>query len=1088
MLLLRPNTAVSVDQLTAALWEDEPPTHFKTVLQGHVSRLRALLAAHGARDYGIELTTQGTAYELQMPESLVDAHRFEELVALSRAQRLPADTVRMLREALACWQGPALTGTVRSGPLEAAAGGLEDLRLASVEALAEAYGQLGEHGRAAAVLRTEAVAHPLRESLAAALMLALGRSGRQSDAINWYHRTRRLLADELGVDPGDALTEAYATLLRSPVPARPVPAPPATSPQAPVPASAPAPDQAPAPAPPPAPAATAPSPASPPGPDTAVPGTASAASATAVPPHSTGLPATPATPAPPGPPAPPAAAASPAAATVPPGIPVPADTQVPSAVPPASAAPDVPTAHSAQPGAHTQRPASTAQPSTPSAPAGQPPALPVPGVPSAPGASGAPGVHAAPAGQPPALPAPAAPGAQATSDIHTAPTSTPAPLDPATPAAAPPSAGPAPPPSCDPTAPAAVRPGPPRAESGVPVPELLPRAPRGFTGRGAELAALDRAAGATDAPVCLITGPAGVGKTAFALHWAHQRRAGFPDGRLFADLRGFSDTPAPDTGSVLREFLLALGTPAPHVPETTAARGALFRTLTGGRRLLVVLDNARSSEQVRPLLPGGDHCVTLVTSRDRLGGLIASEAARPLPLAHLPAADAEALLVSVLGEDRVAAEPEAAARLAGLCDGLPLALRVTAARLAERPRWTLGAMAHELADEQGRLALLNVEDTGVAAALHLTVQQLPEPAARMFRALGLHTGSDLDRFTASALAGTTPAQASADLDRLAAAHLLTESVPGRWTPHDLVRLYARHLAPQADPEGLRRLLDHYLYTGLAADAAAEPGSQPCYALPADARRPAAIREFDDRAAALAWYAAERPALEGAVAAAAALGLHDRAWRLALVQWPLMLWRITDGWTPLLEAGLASAEHAEDLDAQARTRALLGWILHEEGRDAEALVHLEQAPGLAARAGDTISEAIACVNLAAVLDATGDVTRPGELMARAVALADRTGHPSTQVLTLQHLAQHCLRTGAYGAALTHTLRATSLVSPHAAVGRAQLRILCGEALAGLGRTDEAAEEFRQAAAASEAAGFTAGAERAAHLLSGLAAKR
>ncbi|WP_037864673.1 ATP-binding protein, partial [Streptomyces sp. NRRL S-340] len=644
------------------------------------------------------------------------------------------------------------------------------------------------------------------------------------------------------------------------------------------------------------------------------------------------------------------------------------------------------------------------------------------------------------------------------------------------------------PPSHDPTAPAAVRPGPPHADSAVPVPELLPRPPRGFTGRDAELAALDRAAGVTDAPVCLITGPAGVGKTAFALHWAHQRRAAFPDGRLFADLRGFSDTPAPDTGSVLREFLLALGTPAPHVPETTAARGALFRALTGGRRLLVVLDNARSSEQVRPLLPGGDHCVTLVTSRDRLGGLIASDAARPLPLAHLPAADAEALLVSVLGEERVAAEPEAAARLAGLCDGLPLALRVTAARLAERPRWTLGAMAHELADEQGRLALLNVEDTGVAAALHLTVQQLPEPAARMFRAIGLHTGSDLDRFTASALAGTTPAQASADLDRLAAAHLLTESVPGRWTPHDLVRLYARHLAPQADPEGLRRLLDHYLYTGLAADAAAEPGSQPCYALPADARRPAATREFDDRAAALAWYAAERPALEGAVAAAAALGLHDRAWRLALVQWPLMLWRITDGWTPLLEAGLASAEHAKDLDAQARTRALLGWILHEEGRDAEALVHLEQAPGLAARAGDTISEAIACVNLAAVLDATGDVTRPGELMARAVALADRTGHPSTQVLTLQHLAQHCLRTGAYEAALTHTLRATSLVSPHAAVGRAQLRILCGEALAGLGRTDEAAEEFRQAAAASEAAGFTPGAERAAHLLSGLAAKR
>ncbi|QKW29221.1 transcriptional regulator [Streptomyces seoulensis] len=856
VLLLRPNTPVSVDRLTEALWEHEPPLHFKTVVQGHVSRLRALLAEHGAREYGVELATHGAAYELQMPESLADAHRFEELVGLARVQRRPADTVRMLREALACWQGPALTGTVRSGPLEAAAAGLEDLRLSAVEALAQAYGQLGEHGRAAAVLRTEAVAHPLRESLAAALMLALGRSGRQSDALNWYHRTRRLLSEELGVDPGDALTDAYATLLKAAEPAEPA-----------------------------------------------------------------------------------------------------------------------------------------------------------------------------------AAPAPQAP---------------------------------------------------PPAETSVP--ELLPRPPRGFTGRRAELAALTAAVDGADAPVCLVTGPAGVGKTAFALHWAYQRRADFPDGRLFADLRGFSDTPAPDAGTVLREFLLALGVPAPRVPETAAARGALFRSLTEGRRLLVVLDNARSSEQVRPLLPGGDHCATLVTSRDRLGGLVASDAARPVPLGHLPAADSAALLASVLGEDRVAAEPAAAERLAGLCDGLPLALRVTAARLAGRPQWTLAAMGHELADEQGRLALLNVEDTGVSAALRLTVQQLPEPAARMFRALGLHTGSDLDRFAASALAGTTPAQASADLDRLAAAHLLTESVPGRWTPHDLVRLYARHLAPQADPEGLRRLLDHYLYTGLAADAAAEPGSQPCYSLPADAHRPASTREFEDRSAAFAWYEAERPALEGAVAAAAALGLHDRAWRLALVQWPLMLWRITDGWTPLLEAGLASAEHVGDLDAQSRTCALLGWILHEEGRDTEALVHLERAPALAAGAGDAISEAIAHFNLGAVLGGMGQTGRAGELMSRAVALADRTGHPATQVLALQHLARHCLTSGQYAAALAHTARAAPLVSPHAAVGRAELQILRGEALAGLGRVAEAADQFRSATRAADAAGFTEGSERAAQLLSRLAAGR
>ncbi|MEV7564894.1 AfsR/SARP family transcriptional regulator [Streptomyces tanashiensis] len=851
MLLLRPNSAVNVGQLIDALWEEEPPTHAKTVLQGHVSRLRALLAEHGAEAYGVELATQGSAYVLRMPESLVDAHRFEELVGLAGVQRRPADAVRMLREALSYWQGPALTGTVHSMPLEAAAGGLEEMRLASVEALAEAYGQLGEHGRAAAVLRTEAVAHPLRESLAAALMLALGRSGRQSDAIDWYHRTRRLLAEELGVDPGETLSEAYATLLRS--------------------------------------------------------------------------------------------------------------------------------------------------------------------------------------AEPVSVPRPA-------------------------------------------------------VEVKAPAPEGLPRAPRGFTGRGAELAALDRAVRAGDGPVCLVTGPAGVGKTAFAVHWAYERRADFPDGRLFADLRGFSDTAEPETAAVLREFLLALGVLPQRIPETVDARGALFRSLTGGRRLLVVLDNARSSEQVRPLLPGGAPCTTLVTSRDRLGGLIASDAARPVPLGHLQPAASAALLTTVLGEDRVAAEPAAATRLARLCDGLPLALRVTAARLAERPQWTLDAMVGELADEQSRLALLDVEDRGVSAALRLTVQQLPESAARMFRAIGLHTGSDLDRFAAGALAGTAPGQASADLDRLAAAHLLTEAVPGRWTPHDLVRLYARHVAAQADPEGLPRLLDHYLYTGLAADAAAEPGSQPCYSLPADARRPAATREFEDRTAALDWYAAERPALEGAVAAAAALGMHDRAWRLALVQWPLMLMRIGDGWTPLLEAGLASAEAIGDLDAQSRTCALLGWILHEEGRDAEALVHLEKAPGLAARAGDPISEAIAYVNHAAVLDATGEHERAGLLMLHAVSLADRTGHPSTQVLTLQHLAGHCLKAEEYEAALAHTLRAGELVAADAVVIRASLQITLGEALAGIGRLEEAADQLERAIVAADAAGFTEGSARAAARLSRLSADR
>ncbi|MEU6123674.1 AfsR/SARP family transcriptional regulator, partial [Streptomyces sp. NPDC047123] len=212
-LLLRPNHPVTVGQLTAALWDHEPPARARGVIQGHVSRLRALLAEADAELFGVELLTQGTAYVLRMPESLLDAHRFEELVTLARGRRTPADAVAMYQEALSLWQGPALTGAYPSQPLLSAAQALEERRLTSVESLAVAYSRRGEHARAAAVLRAEASVHPLRESLSAALVRELQRAGRRSEALDWFHRTRRLLADELGVDPGRDLADAYADVL-----------------------------------------------------------------------------------------------------------------------------------------------------------------------------------------------------------------------------------------------------------------------------------------------------------------------------------------------------------------------------------------------------------------------------------------------------------------------------------------------------------------------------------------------------------------------------------------------------------------------------------------------------------------------------------------------------------------------------------------------------------------------------------------------------------------------------------------------------------------------------------------------------------
>ncbi|QMV22449.1 tetratricopeptide repeat protein [Streptomyces sp. SCUT-3] len=915
-LLLRPNTTVPVDHLIDALWADRPPAHAKTVVQGHISRLRALLSTGRADAYGVELATRGAAYVLRMPETLLDAYRFEELTGLARQQKQPSDSILMLHEALALWHGPPLNGAVSGPPLEAAAQALEEARLTAVQDLARAHGKLGEHDRAVAVLRAETAAHPLREPLSAALVLALYRAGRQSEALDHYHRTRRLLADELGVDPGPELAGAYARVLRAErndrddrddrdhrggQPGR-------------APHTAPGDRAAPS------------SPAVLPGPG---PDTGSA-------PH---------------PPAP----------------------TSPSTPPPAPA-----------PAEGREGPA---------------------GAPAGPGTSGEDGAAAPP---------------------HRAP-------------------------------------------------DLLPRASGTVLGRSAELAALGRAA-AGESAVCLVTGPTGVGKTTLAVHWAHRARGSFPDGRLFADLRGFSTTGEATASDVLHEFLTALGVAPRHVPESVNAAAALYRSLTADRRVLVVLDNARSSEQVRPLLPGGPGCVTVVTSRQRLDGLVATDCARPLPLGMLGPDDATALLRAALGEERVAAEPEAARRLAVLCDGLPLALRIVAARLATRPQWTLRAMADELADEQRRLKLLSAEDTGVEAALRLSVQQLPPSAGVMFRRLGLHTGPDLDRYAAAALAGCTPGRAGDALEQLAAAHLVEDSAPGRWTLHDLVRLYARSLADESDREGLLRLLDHYLCTALAAAAAAEPGSRPCCTLPPDAHRPTVAPDFPDRARAMDWYTTERANLTGAVSAAARAGLADRAWRIALLLWPMVVQRARDGWTPVLRHALDAAVSLGDPDAESRACTLLGWVLTEEGRTDEALELLDRAPGRAAAAGDTEGRALALVNLGCARESRGEADEAVRCWTQAAEAARGAGLAQTGMLALHHLARHLLETaGAPQEALDHCDLALGLVpAGQAEARRVLLMTTRGRALLALGRPGEALEQLSAALEAAERTHFHDGA--------------
>ncbi|MCX5200157.1 winged helix-turn-helix domain-containing protein [Streptomyces sp. NBC_00237] len=1024
-LLLRPNTAVPVDQLIDSLWDEAPPAHARTVVQGHVSRLRALLGDGEAAAYGVELATQGRAYVLQMSESLLDAYRFEELVVLARRQRQAADAVLMFREALSLWRGPALTGTVSSEPLLAAAHALEETRLVTVEDLADAYSELGEHSRAAAVLRTEAVAHPMRESLSAALMLALYRAGRQSDALDWFHRTRRMLADELGVDPGHALQSAYGSILQGEPLDHPGPYDPLDDPKGAMPGRitdfGAFPDD---------------SQDDPPHPGRI---TSVVHRVTPTPtPTTSQTPDTPATPQTPDP-------------TASPQTPDPASPRTPN--PTASPLTPNPTV-----GPQTPDPAS---PWTPD------PASPWARVPPGAERAGTGGPVSPPVGPDSPRPAPLPPhpsdGAQPTSvppafsagAPHT-PDTLRSPVGPAS------STGPV---------------GPVGPVGTTTAPDLLPRHPRGFLARTPSLTALDHlAATHHDSPIALITGPPGVGKTALALHWAHRHRDDFPDGSLFADLHGFDQLGEPEPHDLIREFLLALGVGRRALPETPATAAALYRRLTTGRKLLVVLDNARSSEQVRPLLPAGDDCLTLVTSRNRLGGLIAGDLARPVPLDVLGAEDSVALLATVLGEHRTAAEPEAARALAARCDGLPLALRITAARLATLPGRSLAEHADELTDERGRLGLLAVEDQGVEAELSLSVQQLDASAQRVFRGLGAHTGPTVDRYAAAALADMSVAEAAAALDQLSAAHLVQESGHGRYALHDLVRLFARTTAD--DPDALPRLLDYYVCAELSANAVAEPGSRPCCSLPDDVRKPSATREFTDRAEVIEWYAVEREALAGALAAARTAGLDDRAWRLAILQWPYVLGRARDGWTPMLRTALEAAVALDAPEGESRVRTLLGWVLVEEERTEEAHPHLELAPVLAAKAGDPVDEAIGWINLSLAQRRRGEPDAAHEGCVRAVELARQAEDVQTELLALLSLAELCLQTHDPAAALRYADEGLSL--GHGGIGLMRhllLRTARGEALTLLGRTDEGRETLRDVADTAERADYHEGSCRA-----------
>ncbi len=811
-LALELNRVVSGDRLLSLVWDGAPPPQAKAALQGHIAQLRKVLAG------GVALITRAPGYVLTGDRDAVDVFRFEDLVASARDATDEA-AVELLTSALALWRGPVLADVPGAEVREAVSARLEELRLVGVQELATRLFRLGRAADAVSGLRDAVAAYPLREPLVARLVLALHWTGRQAEALELFHRTREQLVEELGVDPGPELRDAYQTVL---------------------------------------------------------------------------------------------------------------------------------------------------------------------------------------AGD---------------------------------------------------TAPKSIERG--------PAPAQLPREHRGFVGRESELSDLaDSRRG--DSAIGLLVGPAGVGKTALALRWAHRVAEEYPDGQLFVNLRGFDETEPLDPRTALIGFLRALAMTDSQIAADLETQAAQYRSLLAGRRVLVFLDNARSAEQVRPLLPGSAGCLVLVTSRHRLDDLVVTEGASALHVQTLPEESAENLLAAVLGRHRIEQEPEAVAELVAQCDRLPLALRIAGARLASRPRWTIQSLVDELRDEQHRLSALELPEAGrgIHAALAVSYRELPEGAARLLRRLGLHPGTDLDSYTAAALLDINVVSARTHLRTLAYANLLHESTPDRYSRHDLVRLFTHQLAAgesEVDTSvATNRLLDYYLHV---ADSARAHLSDHVRPFGPREHQPASFPALSSHAAALDWFTLEEANLGLALEIAVSGGERERTWQLALC---LDAFHFRRGnrldRLALCRIGLGAARELGDEHAEATFLLRLGSTLAELGRIEEAIEACTRAAGLAG--GDRHLELAGLANLGYCLMADDQLDRAQATILDALEVAREVGDTRSQASVQNNLANVLLRKHQPEEALRHAAEALSLFTS-AAPSKAHTATLhtVGAASQQLGRLDEALESYQ-----------------------------
>jgi tetratricopeptide (TPR) repeat protein len=500
------------------------------------------------------------------------------------------------------------------------------------------------------------------------------------------------------------------------------------------------------------------------------------------------------------------------------------------------------------------------------------------------------------------------------------------------------------------------------------VPRQLPAGVRHFVGRGEELKALSRAADAAgvDAavvPIAVISGAAGVGKSALVLQWAHQNSDAFPDGQVYVNLRGFDPAGPPLSPSAsIRMVIDALGVPAQRVPPDPQSQAAFYRSLVAGRRVLIVLDNASDAEHARALLPGSAGPVVVITSRSELTSLVALEGATPIRLPLLDGGESRELITSHLGSEPVTHQGDVVDELIALCGRLPLALSIVAARAATRPDMPLSALVTQLRDARGRLDVLSVGEAAgdLRAVFSCSYTQLDATAARMFRLVGLHPGSDISIRAAASLAGVSYDEAGRLLEALTRVHLLTQQRPQRWDMHDLLRAYAAEQVTIHDNdterhEAIRRLLDYYLHTAHAAARLLEPACEPLK-LPqlSIAVRPGKIADDVD---ALRWFAAEHHTLMSTIDQAAHTGHETHAWQLA---WTMVTWCSRRGLSIDLataqRTALEAAQRTGDQEGQAHAHVFLSRACAMLDLHAEAKTHLQQAFELFQHLGDSVGRA------------------------------------------------------------------------------------------------------------------------------------